>query len=169
MGRTLVTGVQIGDGTIQSVDIEDGGVKRSDLNTTSTGEAVITKIIAGSGIEISETGVDSGTGDVTITATVTSTGGISESEHRALDQLVHNIAEDSYQEITKTGNKVTSIIYYTDTGKTEKIREELITYTGNIVTQIVTNQYSAGILVETFIETINYTNNQVSSIDGVLI
>lgn len=56
MARTEVTGVQI----------KDGQVKRSDLDTTTPGQAVITKLIAGTNISLSSTGVDSGTGDVTI-------------------------------------------------------------------------------------------------------
>lgn len=49
--------------------IKDGDIKRADLNTSQAGSAVITKIIAGSGISIVSTGADAGTGDVTITAT----------------------------------------------------------------------------------------------------
>ena len=63
-----MTGVrshQIENETIESEDIKDQGVGRSDLNTTVAGEAVITKVIAGNRIEITQTGVDSGTGDVT--------------------------------------------------------------------------------------------------------
>jgi hypothetical protein len=49
--------------------IKDGDVFRNDINTTTSGSAVITKIIAGTNITISSTGVDAGTGDVTINAT----------------------------------------------------------------------------------------------------
>lgn len=59
MSPTEVTGRQVKDGSIQ----------RKDLDITTTGEAVVRKLIAGSGISLSETGADSGTGDVTITAT----------------------------------------------------------------------------------------------------
>lgn len=52
---------------IRSKDILDGGVKREDINTTISGRAVITKLIAGHGIGLTSTGVDSGTGDVTVT------------------------------------------------------------------------------------------------------
>lgn len=51
---------------ITSRQIRDDGVYRSDLNVNSTGNAVIRKIIAGTNITIGSTGVDSGTGDVTI-------------------------------------------------------------------------------------------------------
>jgi hypothetical protein len=47
----------------------DGTVLRADLNTTTAGSAVITKVLAGTGISISAfTGADSGTGDVTLAA-----------------------------------------------------------------------------------------------------
>lgn len=54
---------------IRTNQIEDGGVTRDDLNTADTGKAVVRKIIQGTGISISSTGVDSGTGDVEINAT----------------------------------------------------------------------------------------------------
>jgi hypothetical protein len=55
--------------------IRDGDVLRADLNTSTSGSAVITKIIAGTNISISSTGVDAGTGDVTISATGTGLNG----------------------------------------------------------------------------------------------
>lgn len=50
--------------------ILDGDVTRADLNTTTASQAVITRLIAGNNISITSTGVDSGTGDVTVNATV---------------------------------------------------------------------------------------------------
>ena len=44
-------------------------VNRDDLDTTTTTKAVVAKLIAGSGISLGSSGVDPGTGDVTITAT----------------------------------------------------------------------------------------------------
>lgn len=58
MGKNRQTGLQI----------KDGSVGRPDLNTTKPDQAVITKVIAGSGVTISSTGVVPGTGDVTINA-----------------------------------------------------------------------------------------------------
>lgn len=54
--------------TLRSAQIFDGGIKRLDLNTDESGAAVITKIIPGFGVEIDSTGVDPGTGDVTVRA-----------------------------------------------------------------------------------------------------
>ena len=60
MARTQLTTEQVGAGQIV----------RTDLNTTTAGSAVITKVIAGSGVTISSTGSDAGTGDVTISSTI---------------------------------------------------------------------------------------------------
>lgn len=56
MARTQIRGSQI----------RTGQVRRVDLNITNVGQAVITKIIAGTGVTIVSTGANSGTGDVTI-------------------------------------------------------------------------------------------------------
>lgn len=56
MSRTLLSSREIGN------------VQRNDLDITTTGEAVIRKVIAGTNVTLSSTGVDSGTGDVTINA-----------------------------------------------------------------------------------------------------
>lgn len=55
---------------VRSGQIRDATVGRSDVNVATPGEAVVAKIVAGSGINVSSTGADVGTGDVTITATV---------------------------------------------------------------------------------------------------
>jgi hypothetical protein len=59
MPPTVIRGTQVLDGTIQ----------RADLDTTTAGQAVVAKIVQGSNITLSSTGADSGTGDVTVSAT----------------------------------------------------------------------------------------------------
>jgi hypothetical protein len=56
MARTQINGTLIGDGTVARVDI----------NTTVAGQALITKLLVGSGLTATRTGVDVGTGDVTV-------------------------------------------------------------------------------------------------------
>lgn len=56
MARTQITGSLI----------ENASVGRSDMNTTTSGEAVITKVLVNSPITISSTGANSGTGDITL-------------------------------------------------------------------------------------------------------
>lgn len=58
MGQTLLTTREI------------GSVQRNDFDVTTTTEAVITKVIAGANCTLSSTGVDAGTGDVTVNASV---------------------------------------------------------------------------------------------------
>jgi len=92
--------------------------------------------------------------------------GLSLGSHRTVDQLVHNIAETSFDEFLYTGARVDSAITWTTPAKTQKIREELYTYTGNKVTTIVTKQYDgAGVLIvgETMTEVLVYSGNQVTS------
>ena len=51
---------------VRSNQLADDGVKRVDMNTTETGQAVILKLVAGNNITIYSTGIDAGTGDVEI-------------------------------------------------------------------------------------------------------
>ena len=102
-------------------------------------------------------------------ASLTTGSGLSTGQHEALDQLVHDIAEDSYEEVTYTGSRVDSIIVWTTAGKTQKIREELFTYTGTKVTLVVTKQYDgSGTLVKTMTETLSYTGNKLDDITRVM-
>ena len=106
-----------------------------------------------------------------VVKSLTTGSGMSAGQHRALDQLIHGIAEDSFEEMTYTGNKVTAIIVWTDAGKTTKIREELFTYTGNQATTIVTKQYDvvgALIVGETMTETLSYTGTKIDDITRVM-
>jgi hypothetical protein len=56
MPPTVIRGTQVLDGTIQ----------RPDLDVTTAGKAVVAKLVQGTGIVLSSTGADSGTGDVTV-------------------------------------------------------------------------------------------------------
>jgi len=51
---------------IKSSQLLDEGVRRVDINVSASGNALITKVLVGSGLSESHTGVDVGTGDVTI-------------------------------------------------------------------------------------------------------
>lgn len=79
MARTRLKSLQINDNTITSGQIIDGAVTRSDLNTSTSGSAVIRKLVQGTGLSISSTGADSGTGDVTVNlgiASASALGGV---------------------------------------------------------------------------------------------
>jgi hypothetical protein len=78
------------------------------------------------------------------------------SAHRAHDQLVHRVAEDSHHEIIRSGGKVTGEIWWTDVGKTIKIREVNYTRSEGKVTVEEWKQYDdLSVLLETL--TITYT------------
>lgn len=57
--------------------IADGSIGRPDINTDKPGSALITKVVQGSGISITSTGADSGTGDVTVSVTSVPWSGVS--------------------------------------------------------------------------------------------
>jgi hypothetical protein len=92
-------------------------------------------------------------------------GGISEAQHEALDTLVHDIDETSYEEYVYSGSKVTSAITWTSAAKTLKIREEQYTYSGSKVSQAVTIQYDgAGIEVMRTTEVYGFDGSKVTSV-----
>jgi len=123
------------------------------------------KITAGSNITLTEN-LDGGNENLEISAVV------DQDEHRGLDQLVHGIAEDSYEEFTYSGSKVTNITVWTDSGKTVKIRETEITYEGSRVDTVVTKHYdAAGVIIvgETMTEIFSYDGGgQVADIERTL-
>lgn len=94
MGRTQISGDQVADETITSDDVQDGSIRRDDLNISEPGQALIARIIAGQRINIESTGVDAGTGDVTIHAIDTQLiliqGGISGSISGIIEYFTHH-------------------------------------------------------------------------------
>ena len=108
MGRTELKSHQIHDGSIQNVDID----------ITSPGKALITKVVAGDGITISSTGADEGTGIVTISTSSLQNTGIKQltfAQQSSVTEwnIVHNLG--TYPEvtlITADGYKVLTDMYY---------------------------------------------------------
>jgi hypothetical protein len=87
---------------------------------------------------------------------------ITEGQHRNLDTLAHFLDEDSYTEVSYTSGKPASATTWTTSGKTLKIRESLLTYTGSLVTTVVDKQYdSTGMLKEQLTTTITYSGGKV--------
>lgn len=70
-------------------------------------------------------------------------GGIDDSAHEQLDTLVHNIAEDGYDIITRDENgRVSNVTIWTNNLLTTKIREDRITRDSlGLVSQIIEIQY----------------------------
>lgn len=52
--------------TVRGAQVRDTTLQRADLDTATPGQAVVAKIVQGSGIQLSSTGGDAGTGDVTV-------------------------------------------------------------------------------------------------------
>lgn len=86
-------------------------------------------------------------------------GGISEAEHQVLDTLVHEIDENSFDEVIRTDCKVSQVITWTNASKTLKIRERTITRDADgRWLSIVSKQYDGtGTLKETLTETVTRT------------
>lgn len=78
MGATQLTPRQLGANSLT----------RDDVDTSTTTKALITKVIAGTNISISSTGVDAGTGDVTINASGGGGGGITVTEVTGTSQAL---------------------------------------------------------------------------------
>lgn len=96
--------------------------------------------------------------------------GLSEAQHETLDTLVHNLAEDGYLEVTRSGGQVSDVIAWTSSGKTTKIRELNLTRASGQISVIVLKQYDgAGSLVtnQTLTGTVSRTGGNIDSITWV--
>jgi hypothetical protein len=94
--------------------------------------------------------------------------GLTEEEHRDLDQLVHQLAEDYYSEYSYSFNRIINIDIWEDATKTTKIRDFSYTYTGNRINTETIKQYDeSGVLIETLTYTYNYTGFRISSVTCV--
>jgi len=101
--------------------------------------------------------------------------GLTPAEHQTLRQLIHFIdqgpgdgfASGAYKEILPNGSPFpTSMTWYLDAGKTQKLVEKLVTYNANQVpTTIVWNMYDedGATIIHTVTDTIVYTNNVFES------
>lgn len=67
--------------------------------------------------------------------------GYTESQHSNFNTLVHNIGQNYFLEILRINGLKSQIIYWTDSDKTQKIREKIYTRSGGLIIQIVEKQY----------------------------
>lgn len=94
--------------------------------------------------------------------------GITESQHEVLDTLVHELAETSYTEMTRSGGQVTDVIVWETAAKLKKVREANITRVSGQVSVVVEKQYDgSGVLKQTLTHTITRSGGQVASIATV--
>jgi hypothetical protein len=93
---------------------------------------------------------------------------ISTATHETLNTLVHNLAETSYEEITRTSGLITSVIVWQSAAKLLKVRETTITRAGGLVATVVDQQYDdSGVLVQTLTQTITRTSGLITSVNVV--
>lgn len=103
---------------------------------------------------------------LTLSSLATGGSGLTPDGHRLIDQWVHfDLDENCYYEVTYfIGSRVQDEIWWTDVGKTQKIREINYTYTGFRVTQETRKSYDgAGVLVETLVIAYTYTGTRITS------
>jgi hypothetical protein len=74
--------------------------------------------------------------------------GITEADHEALNTLVHWVGETNWQEIVRSGGKVTNVIHWETSDRLKKIRECVIARSGGKVSQLDAVQYdeAAGVI-----------------------
>lgn len=102
---------------------------------------------------------------VTLSDLLSGSSGMTEEQHRLLPSSNHWIDENSYDEVTRSGGKTVQVVTWDSPLKTRKIREEVITRTGGLVSQVVTSNYNgSGILHETLTEVITRTGGRVTNI-----
>jgi hypothetical protein len=97
-------------------------------------------------------------------------GGITEGQHQNLDTLVHEIDENSYDDVTRDVNdRVSNVTTWDSPAMLLKIREVQVTRNSlGRVTQLVTIQYDGfGAVKETLTETVSRTCSKVASITRV--
>lgn len=87
---------------LNTKQIFDGGIQKEDMDTITPNQAVITRIIAGSGVSLASSGIDSGTGDVVVTV----------SEKYCHKQLL----PATIWEIVHNMNKVPSVVIFDSAG-----------------------------------------------------
>jgi len=88
--------------------------------------------------------------------------------HETINSLVHNLSETMYQEITRTGGRVSGVVWWANSGKTLKIRELSLTRTAGKVSSVVLTQYDdSGTLIQTLTGTVNRVGGRVANIEWV--
>lgn len=129
-------------------------------NNDTTAGFLNGKLVAGSNITLIEN--NDGNNE-----TLTITSNINDQDHRNLDTLVHNIAENGYKSITRnSNNRITNITMWTNSTMTTPIRETQISRdSNNKITQVTIIQYdNIGNVKETLVKNINRINNKVDHV-----
>lgn len=148
---------------VRGRQLRDDDVFREDLNTTTTGRAVVRKVIQGTGLSFSSTGIDAGTGDVTITL---ATSGVTAGTYGG-SSSVPVVTVDTYGRITSISTSAIS-----GGGGTTVRNTESFTATAGQTLFTTTNTLSEGYydvyLNGVRLNTSSYTGaaNSVTLVDG---
>lgn len=89
---------------VRGRQLRDDDVTRADLNTTVSGSAVVRQVFSGTGLTQSQTGVDTGTGDVTLSL---STSGVSAGTYGS-STIIPVITVDAYGRVTNVNTATVS-------------------------------------------------------------
>jgi hypothetical protein len=104
---------------VRAGQIKDADIQRVDIDVSTSGQALIRKVIAGTNITIGSTGVDAGTGDVTINASLTgawllASGGTltgANTINQGANDLTFNLGAASHQILSPSSNTAFGISY----------------------------------------------------------
>lgn len=99
----------------------------------------------------------------------TSLEGLTREEHETLDTLKHNVSENYFFETIKENGQTKYIVYYTDSSKVLKIREEEIIRgeTGTVSQIILRNFDDYGNLISTEIQLLN--RNATGKVENITV
>jgi hypothetical protein len=96
---------------------------------------------------------------------LTTSGGLSPTEHEFLRTLTHEVVESTYMVVTRTLGLVTNITVWMTPAMLIKHRSADITRTLGVVTTVVERQYNTlGVLLYTLTHNITRTGGQVTSL-----
>lgn len=151
---------------VRGRQLKDDDVLRQDLNTTTAGSAVVRKVVQGTGLSFSSTGVDAGTGDVTITL---ATSGVTAGTYGS-STVVPVVTIDQYGRITSvatatiTGGGGEGVLRYQETFTA--IQGQTVVTTTNAVTGAFLDVYVNGVRLNTSSYTASGANT-ITLVDGL--
>jgi hypothetical protein len=148
---------------VRGRQLKDDDVLRQDLNTTTSGSAVIRKGVSGTGIALSSTGVDAGTGDVTISLAAS---GVTANTYGSASQIPV-VTVDTYGRITAVslasvaGGSGTTVRY---TESFTAIANQTVFTTTNTLTAGYYDVYLNGVRLNT--SSYSVVDNSITLADG---
>ena len=114
--------------------VKDGSIQRVDIDVVTTGSALITKVVGSARVTLSSTGVDAGTGDVTLDLGTT---GVTANTYQS-------VTVDIYGRVTAAGSLTSGMLpsgssYYIQNGSSSQSAGFNITGSGQMATLLLSN------------------------------